>query len=99
MRVMLKAQFDVQAANEATKDGSLPAAFQQVMERLQPEAAYFLPQEGKRTCLMFFDLKDPSQIPVVAEPFFQIAKAAIDITPAMTVEDLQKGLREAKQAS
>ncbi len=66
---------------------------QRVMDELQPEAAYFLPQDGKRTALLFFDLKDPSEIPAVAEPFFETANATIELTPAMTIEDLQAGLQ------
>jgi hypothetical protein len=81
MRMLLKAQLDVEAANRATKDGSLAGALTGVMEQIQPEAAYFLTEHGKRTALIIFDLKDPSQIPVVAEPFFHNVNATVELTP------------------
>jgi hypothetical protein len=64
----------------------------------QAEAAYFTAIDGKRTGLIFFDLEDVSQIPVIAEPFFMTVGAAIDFLPVMTAEDVQKGLEEAAKA-
>ena len=93
MRMLLRVQMDVEAGNRAIIDGSWASTMQRVMEDLRPEAAYFLPQDGKRTALMVFDLKDPSEIPVVAEPFFEAVNASVELTPVMTVEDLQAGLQ------
>jgi len=95
MRMLLKAQLDVSKANEALKDGSLQKAFESIMEKLNPEAAYFTVEDGKRTALIVFDLADPSQMPVAAEPLFQAVDAAVDFTPVMTEDDLQKGLQQA----
>ena len=94
MRVLLKAQMDVAAANEAVKSGAIGKALQEVMQQLQPEAAYFGPSGGKRTAFIFFDLKDPSQIPLVSEPFYQITQASVEIIPVMNADDLQEGLRQ-----
>jgi hypothetical protein len=68
------------------------------MQALQPEAAYFTALDGKRTSLIVFDLKEPSQIPSIAEPFFGAVNASIELTPVMTIEDLQPGLQEAAKA-
>jgi hypothetical protein len=95
MRMLLKVQMDVEAANRAIKDGSFGQTLERVMQRLQPEAAYFTALDGKRTGLIVFDLKEPSQIPTVAEPFFMAVNASIELSPAMTVEDVQAGLQEA----
>jgi hypothetical protein len=38
---------------------------------------------------------DGSQIPVLTEPLFNLAKAKITLTPCMTVEDIKKGVEEA----
>jgi hypothetical protein len=89
MRVLLKARMDVAAANEAVKSGAIAPALQDVMKKLQPEAAYFGPDGGKRTAFIFFDLKDPSQIPAVSEPFFQVTHASVEIIPVMNADDLQ----------
>jgi hypothetical protein len=48
--------------------------------------------------LIFFDLQEESQIPAIAEPFFQTVGASIELSPAMTAEDVQKGLGEAAKA-
>src|SRR3712207_8499493 len=41
-------------------------SMEQMMEQLKPEAAYFLGSEdGQRSCLVVFDLAEPSQIPSV----------------------------------
>lgn len=94
MRVLLKAQLDTQTTNEASAGGEMPDALRQTMERIQPEAAYFGPEDGVRTAYFFFDLKDPSDIPVIAEPLFQTFRARLTWTPVMNQEDLQKGLSQ-----
>jgi hypothetical protein len=43
---------------------------------------------------MVFDLKDPSDIPSIAEPLFQSMNAKITLTPVMNAEDLMKGLEK-----
>ena len=68
------------------------------MERLHPEAAYFYPEGGKRTALMVFDMKDPSQIPSIAEPFFMGLDADISMTPVMNAADLKAGLEIAAKS-
>ncbi len=93
MRMMMKAQMATAAANAASLN-ELPQAIQATIEKLQPEAAYFFPDDGKRTMLMVFDLTDPSQLPVIAEPFFQLAEASVDFRPVMNIEDLQRGLSQ-----
>ncbi|MGP3922852.1 DUF3303 family protein [Streptomyces sp. 8N616] len=97
MRMMFKARLDTPASNEAVKSGTLPQVIQSTIDRLHPEAAYFLPEEGHRSCVMVFDLEDPSQIPSIAEPFFTEFDAEVDFQPVMNLEDLQKGLAALKR--
>ena len=89
---MLTAVMDAASGNKALIDGTLPKTMKALMDTLKPEAAYFLTSEGCRTCLMVFDLKDPSDIPMTVEPLFQGMNAKISLTPVMNAEDLQKGL-------
>jgi hypothetical protein len=51
-----------------------------------------------RTGFLVFDLKDPSDIPAAAEPFFMSVQAKIDLSPVMTPEDVQAGLEKASRA-
>jgi hypothetical protein len=92
MRVMLRAHLHTQISNEALKDGTLPKIVESMMERLKPEAAYFGPGEGGRTCTFVFDMQDSSILPSIAEPLFEKLGAEIEIQPVMNTEDLHKGL-------
>ena len=94
MRVMLKATMDTEKSNEAIHSGKLPEMLQETMERLHPEAAYFGPEEGRRTCFLVFDMEDSSQLPPAAEPFFSQFNAKIEVFPVMNQDDLQKGLSQ-----
>jgi hypothetical protein len=68
---------------------------QDTMDRLKPEAAYFLAEDGKRTALFFFNMQDASQIPSIAEPMFMGMNVSLTMVPVMNADDLKKGLEEA----
>ncbi len=95
MRMMMKAQMDTQTANEKIRDGSMPAVLQKVMEMLKPEAAYFYPEDGKRTSFFVFDMEGSWQLPPLFEPLFENLDASIHVTPVMNGEDLERGFKEA----
>jgi hypothetical protein len=97
--MLLKVQMDVEAGNRAIKDGSFGGLLERVLGQIKPEAVYFTAIDGKRTGLIFFDLKEPSDIPSICEPFFDAVNAEIDLMPVMTPEDVQAGLEKAAQAS
>ena len=90
MRMMMRVYIPVEAGNAAIKNGSLAQTIQQFMDTEKPEAAYFVADGGERTAYFFFDLRQPSDIPLIAEPFSKL-HAAIDVTPAMN-EDVRSGL-------
>lgn len=94
VRMMMKVQIDAEAGSRAIADGSLPQVIQETLGRLQPEAAYFGPEDGIRTAFIVFDLQDPSQLPSITEPIFSTLKANIRMFPVMDREDMQKGLGE-----
>ncbi|MCM2417563.1 MULTISPECIES: hypothetical protein [unclassified Streptomyces] len=97
MRVMLRAHLDTQAGNAAFKSGRLGQVMQQLSELLKPEAAYFGPSEGDRSCTFVFNMTDSSLLPSIAEPLFAELGARIEIQPVMNGEDLQKGLAAVQQ--
>lgn len=94
MRMMMKVKLDTEAGSRAIESGELPKVMQETMGRLQPEAAYFGPEGGRRTAFIVFDLEDPAQLPAITEPMFKIAKANIEMFPVMDRADLEKGLQE-----
>ena len=92
MRMMLKVTIPVEAGNAAVKNGSLPKIMADALERLKPEAAYFMAENGCRTAIMVLDVADPSDIPSIAEPFFTGFNAGVTLHPVMNADDLKKGL-------
>ena len=98
MRLMLRAEWSVEAGNALMKEGKLGPTVQSILEEMKPEAAYFLVSSGKRTALVFFDIQDPSQIPAVAEPWFLAVNAHIEIVPVMNADDLAKAGPDIDQA-
>jgi hypothetical protein len=98
MRTMMKVKLDTEAASRAIAEGSLPSLMQDTLGRLQPEAAYFGPEDGIRTAFIVFDLKDPSDLPPITEPLFSNLKATVEMFPVMDRDDLQKGLQQLGQS-
>ena len=93
MRMMLNAVMDNAAGNEAIRSGTMAKLIEQSIQELHPEATYFLSSnDGRRSCVMVFDLDDASRIPAVSEPFFQGGAERVTLVPCMDLADLQRGL-------
>jgi hypothetical protein len=92
MRTMIRVSIPVEAGNKSVKDGSLPKIMSEILERLRPEAAYFGADHGVRTVFLVVDVKDPSEIPSLAEPFFMGFNAKVEFLPVMNADDLKRGL-------
>jgi hypothetical protein len=92
MRLMLRFMIPVEKGNEAVADGSLPQAIKDLVDQLQPEAAYFYLQDGKRAGLVIFEETDQARMAVINEPLFAKLNAAIDIQPVASLDDLIKNL-------
>jgi hypothetical protein len=71
---------------------------QAILEEQKPEAAYFVAEGGRRTGILIIDMKDASDIPRIAEPWFLALNASVEATPAMIPEDLQKAAPAIEQA-
>jgi hypothetical protein len=95
MRMLMRIQVPTDDGNRAIEDGSLPTVLEKAIAELKPEAAYFVAEDGKRTFYWFLDMTDQSDLPWVAERFFTGLNATVQTTPAMTFEDVQKGLAKA----
>ncbi|MFI7499058.1 hypothetical protein ACIBVL_11195 [Streptomyces sp. NPDC049687] len=92
MRMMLKASMNTERANELIRNGTLGKLIEESLQQMKPEAAYFTAEGGRRTAFLFFDMEDPSDMPVLSEPFFLELGADLTYTPVMNREDVQKGL-------
>jgi hypothetical protein len=80
----------VDAGNASAKAGKLGTTIQSILADLKPEAAYFTDDNGQRTAFLFLEMKDASQIPAIAEPWFLAFNASIEIHPVMVPDDLSK---------
>jgi hypothetical protein len=89
MRVLLSISIPVEAGNAAARNGTLGTTVSKILDDIKPEAAYFFATEdGCRGGFVVVDMKDSSQLPAVAEPWFLAFNAKIKATPIMNPQDL-----------
>jgi len=100
MRMLLRVSIPVEAGNAAAKNGTLGTTIEKILNELKPEAAYFFSDDnGNRSAAIVFDMKDTSQIPAVAEPWFLAFNANVSFRPIMNAQDLQAGRAEIANAA
>jgi len=98
MRMMMKVTLPVEAGNDAVRKKALGTTIQKILAELKPEAAYFAEDSGQRTGYIFFDMKESSQLPAVAEPWFLAFNASLTVRPAMTPQDLADSMTGMQRA-
>jgi hypothetical protein len=99
MRMMMKVCFPTESGNRGIKDGSFPRTVMAFIEQHKPEAAYFIAERGMRTGIFFVDLKDPTMIPTLAEPFFMNLGAEIELVPCMNAQEMKQGVERAMKGA
>jgi hypothetical protein len=92
MRMLLRVSIPVETGNAAAKAGTLGSTIERIVAEMKPEAAYFFADdEGQRCGAFVFDMKDASEIPAIAEPWFLAFNAKLSLRPVMNPQDLAKG--------
>ena len=71
-------------------------ALENYIAKVKPEAVYFYEEGGERTGLFVVDMASADMIPSLAEPLFQGLGAKVEFHPAMTPDDVKRGLQKAK---
>jgi hypothetical protein len=95
MRMMLKIKMPTESGNRAIKVGTLGKLLDDTLSELKAEAAYFFAEDGDRCAMIFFDMNDSADIPVIVEPLFASVNAKVELVPVMNADDLRKGLKAA----
>ncbi len=90
MRFLLKLEIPMEAGNAALSDPKFGQKMQAALKEIGAEAAYFTSMAGQRGGYIIVNMKDASQIPSIAEPFFHWLGAKVEFIPVMTPEDLGK---------
>jgi hypothetical protein len=89
MRMLLRVSIPVDTGNAAARAGTLGSTVERILADLKPEAAYFFADDnGQRAGSIVFDMKDSSEIPAVAEPWFLAFNAKVSFRPIMNPQDL-----------
>ena len=88
MRFLVKISIPVEAGNRVARSGF--DIVPKILAEQKPEAAYFFAENGKRTIILILDMKEPSELPAIAEPWFLSLNASIEATPAMVAADIEK---------
>lgn len=99
MRTLMKLRMPVVEANEAIASGRFATVMERLFETIRPEASYFFAEGGTRGGFIVFDLQRPEDIPLICEPLFRELHAEIEATPAMNLEEVQRGLQRDREAA
>ncbi len=95
MRMLMHVQFPLEPFNAAVRDGTVGQKIKRILEAIKPEAAYFSEYNGRRGGILVVSVKDPSDVPMLAEPWFLTFNAEVKFRIAMTPEDLARANLEA----
>ena len=88
MRMIMHVYFPVDVFNAAVRDGSAGAKMQKILGEQKPEAAYFTEYHGQRGGILIVNIKEASEIPKFAEPWFLTFNAKVELHPTMVAADL-----------
>jgi hypothetical protein len=88
MRTIMLVQVPVEPFNSFVRSGSIGETMEQILDSIKPEATYFTERDGHRGAILVVDLKDASDVAIMAEPWFLAFNAQVEYRIAMTPEDL-----------
>ena len=95
MRMMFNISIPAESFNRLAREGTVGQKIGMILEETKPESIYFTGNRYGRGAVAVFDVRDSSDIPRIAEPWFLTFNAQIEYGPAITPEDLMKaGLEE-----
>ena len=91
MRMLMIIRLPTDTFNAAVLNGSAGPKTAAILDEVKPETVYFSETGGQRTVFMVVDLKNPSGIPALAEPWYLTFSASVEFHVVMNREELQVG--------
>jgi hypothetical protein len=92
MRFLIRTRIPAEAGNKLVHDPDFLKKLEEYINRIKPEASYFMPIDGQRSMAFIVDIERNDQIPTIAEQLFQWG-ATVDVIPVMNFDDLKRGLQ------
>ncbi|MBI4465495.1 MAG: hypothetical protein HY647_12385 [Acidobacteria bacterium] len=97
MLFLMRVTIPVEAGNTLVRDPNFAKRMQEILSDIKPEAVYFTAQGGQRTVYLLVQMRESSQLPALAEPFWLSLKADVECTPVMTAEEFAKATPTVEQ--
>ena len=88
MRMLLNISLPHEPFNTAVRKGTAGETIGKILQAIKPEAVYFTEQDGHRGAILVVDVKTPSEIPALAEPWFLHFQADCKFRVVMSPEEL-----------
>ena len=92
MQLMLNVTMPHEPFNSLVRNGTAGSTLEKIMEAIKPEAVYFTEQGGHRGAIIIVNVKNASDIPSIAEPFFLKFNADCKMRIVMSPEDLAQAV-------
>jgi hypothetical protein len=90
MRFMVKCTIPNDIANPLIKSGTLFKQLMKYVNDVRPEQVYLTPSDGQRALYFVLDMPSIDKMALVTEPPWLDWEADLDMTPVMTLADLEK---------
>ena len=90
MRMLVHVKIPHDEFNDAVRDGTAGDKIKRILEDTNPEIAYFTEYDGQRGAVMVVNMKDATDVPRIAEPWFLLFDADVEFHVAMTPNELAK---------
>ncbi len=90
MRFLMHFKLPHEPFNKLMREGVAGAKIGRIVEETRPEHIFFMEQDGYRSGVAIYDIKETAKFCTVAEPWFLALNAECKFSVAMTPDDLGK---------
>jgi len=97
LRFVLHVSVPTESGNKMIQDPDGIRKLEEYVKMINAEASYFYERNGERTFFFAIDLASVDMIPSIAEPLFQGFNAKVEFHPAMTMDDVKKGVQRSRK--